>query len=103
MSSSCEPRRCAAAEVAHRGRELGAREPEPLEQLARRDLLAVDLVRGAGAADHGADPVVLDLREIPQPLVEDRDLDRLAALHPPGRRVHGAGDEAEQRRLARPR
>ena len=70
----------AAGEVLHRGRELGAGEADPLQQLGRRHLLAAGDVAALQPPDHLADPVVPDVLELAELLGQGGDLDGLAAL-----------------------
>ncbi len=92
-------------EVLHRGRELGALEAEPFEQLARRELLGLgsrteDVAR-AQPRDHDAHRVCEVRLEVVDALGERRHLDGLAALDTSGRGLDRARDQPQERRLAR--
>ena len=94
-----------AREVFHRGRELRAREPHAFEHLPRRQVLRLRAAANGEARaqppDHHAHRLVQVLLEFVEALRQRRDLDGFAALHPPRGRFDRAGNEAQQRRLAR--
>ena len=69
---------------------------QPLGQLRRCHLLAAGHVRGALAADDVADAIVADFPELIELLREGDDLDGLAALDPPRRRLTCTDHEIEQ-------
>ena len=94
-----QPPSLTAGEIADARGQLAAAEAEPLQQLARGDLPALDLIAAAQAAQHVGDPVAGHRVQLVAPLVEHRQPDGLAALDAPGVRLDGAGDQSQQRRL----
>src|SRR5665811_1669122 len=77
------------------------RDAEPLEELCRCEVAPVDQERRTGPRQYVPYPVVRDLLEVREALVERPDPYGLAPLHAATGRQHRAADKAEQRRLAR--
>ena len=95
-----QPSALAARQVAH-GRAGDARgEPEPLDQLRRRELLAADDDGPLLTLDHLEHPQVRELVEVLDVLAQLGDLHGLAALDAARGRLEPTGQEPQQRRLA---
>ena len=91
-----KPALLATRQVLHGGGKVGGAKAEALEQLTRREFIAARVVRRLEAPDHRTNPVVHDLVETLEALVEATKLDGLPRFHSTLGRLQRAVDQAQQ-------
>ena len=90
-----------AGQVSYDCVQLRGLEPEPLQELGRGQLLAVDFVACLAPGKDLAHAAAAELVQLVELLREDGEPHALADLHLTRRGLERASDEVEERRLAR--